>query len=223
METNFPNDVQAILSVTDDLLLTVCSSSTKIPSLQLIEIKSGKFVKIPLSKSLAVYEPEPKVTIVPPELPADEIMPPSIYIEPVRDGKVPLIVIPHGGPHGVLSDSFDHDTTYYTKMGNFCHFALKFRIRLANGIVFSQFFLGFGVFKVNYVGSTGTRFDTTRNLNGQISILDVPQVHQLVNELVQSNSNIDSTQIFLCGGSHGGFIVTHLSSQYPVRILIIFK
>lgn len=78
--------------------------------------------------------------------------------------------------------------------------------------------LGFGVFKVNYVGSTGTRFDTTRNLNGKISKLDVPQVHQLVNELIESNSNIDSKHIFLCGGSHGGFIVTHLSSQYPVCI-----
>lgn len=77
--------------------------------------------------------------------------------------------------------------------------------------------LGFGVFKVNYMGSTGTRFDTTRNLNGHISKIDVPQVHQLVNELLQAKSNIDVKHIFLCGGSHGGFIVTHLSSQYPVR------
>lgn len=69
---------------------------------------------------------------------------------------------------------------------------------------------------MNYIGSTGTRFDTTRDLNGQISKIDVSQVHQLVNELIQSN-RIDIKNVFLCGGSHGGFIVTHLSSQFPVR------
>lgn len=110
--------MQAILSVTDDFLLTACSSSTRIPSLQLVDIKTGDFAKIILSKSTPIYDPEPKVTIIPTQLPLDELMPPSIYIEPVRDGKVPLIVIPHGGPHGVLSDSFDHDTAYFTKLGN---------------------------------------------------------------------------------------------------------
>lgn len=74
---------------------------------------------------------------------------------------------------------------------------------------------------MNYIGSTGTRFDTTRDLTGHISKLDVPQVHQLVNELIQSNSNIDINHIFLCGGSHGGFLVTHLSSQYPVYSSIL--
>lgn len=118
METKFPKDVQAILSVTDDFLLTVCSSSTRIPSLQLVDIKSGDFVQISLSKSVPINEPEPKVTIIPTQLPPEELMPPSIYIQPVRDGKVPLIVLPHGGPHGVLSDSFDHDTAYFTKLGN---------------------------------------------------------------------------------------------------------
>lgn len=83
-------------------------------------------------------------------------------------------------------------------------------------LMFNFLFLGFGVFKVNYVGSLGTRFDTTRNLIGQISKLEVPQIHQLVMDLLQSNSTIDIKHIFLCGGSHGGFIVTHLSSQYPV-------
>lgn len=118
METKFPKDVQAILSVTDDFLLTACSSSTRIPSLQLIDIKTGDFTKIALSKSTAIDESEPNVKIIPTELPADELMPPSIYIEPVRTGKIPLIVLPHGGPHGVLSDSFDHDTAYFTKLGN---------------------------------------------------------------------------------------------------------
>lgn len=190
VETKFPIDVQAILSVTDDFLLTACSSSTRTPSLQLVDIQSGDFVKIQLSKSNPIFKPEPIVKIIPAELPPDEIMPPSIYIEPQREGRIPLIVLPHGGPHGVLSDNFDHDTAYFTK-------------------------LGFGVFKVNYTGSTGTRFDTTRKLNGEISILDVPQCQLLVYELVQSNPKIDPNLVFLCGGSHGGFIVLHLSSQYP--------
>lgn len=120
VESKFPTDVQAILSISDDFLLTACSSSTRIPSLQLVDIKTGNFAKVELTKSASMFEPEPKVTIIPTELPADELMPPSIYIEPVREGKVPLIVIPHGGPHGVLSNSFDHDTAYFTRLGKLC-------------------------------------------------------------------------------------------------------
>lgn len=217
-EPKFPTDVQAILSVTDDFLLTACSSSTRIPSLQLVDVKSGDFVKIPLSKTAPIYEPEPIVKILPAQLPPDEIMPPSIYIAPQREGKIPLIVLPHGGPHGVLSDTFDHDTAYFTKLGN-----LPIEHDCRTGMIdCSSHFSGFGFFKVNYTGSTGTRFDSTRNLNGHISKLDVPQVHQLVIELVESNPNIDSKRVFLCGGSHGGFIVLHLSSQYPVTLAIIF-
>lgn len=59
-------------------------------------------------------------------------MPPSIYIEPVREGKIPLIVIPHGGPHGVLSDSFDHDTAYFTKLGNLFDFFFSRAVRQAD-------------------------------------------------------------------------------------------
>jgi acylaminoacyl-peptidase len=158
--------------------------------LQLVEIKTGDFAKIELSKSAPIHEPEPKVMIIPAELPPDELMPPSIYIEPVKEGKIPLIVIPHGGPHGVLPNSFDHDTLYFTK-------------------------LGFAVFKVNYVGSLGTRFDTTYELIGKISEREVAQVHELVQQLLAYNQNIDPQHVFLSGGSHGGFIVTHLSSQFP--------
>lgn len=136
LETKFPDDVQAILSITDNFLLTVCSSSTTIPSLQLVDIKTGDFGKIVLSKSVAIYDPQPKVTIIPTQLPPEELMPPSIYIEPVREDKIPLIVIPHGGPHGVLSDSFDHDTAYFTKLGNFF---LMFVLNDSNDCLLSRF------------------------------------------------------------------------------------
>lgn len=51
--------------------------------------------------------------------------------------------------------------------------------------------------------------------------MDVPQCQLLVSELVQLNPKIDPNLVFLCGGSHGGFIVLHLSSQYPVMSIII--
>ncbi|CAG7726991.1 unnamed protein product, partial [Allacma fusca] len=112
----FPTDVQAILSVGNDFLLVSCNTSTRIPSLQLIDIKTGDFGKIELTESAPIHEPEPKVVIIPAELPPDELMPPSIYIEHVREETIPLIVIPHGGPHGVLPNNFDHDTVYFTKL-----------------------------------------------------------------------------------------------------------
>lgn len=143
METKFPNDVQAILSVTDDFLLTACSSSTRTPSLQLVDIQSGDFVKIQLSKSKPIFKPEPIVKIIPAELPPDEIMPPSIYIEPQREGRIPLIVLPHGGPHGVLSDSFDHDTAYFTKLGILVSDSVVGTIWLTFLFFFSVRFRGF--------------------------------------------------------------------------------
>ncbi|CAG7733253.1 unnamed protein product, partial [Allacma fusca] len=75
--------------------------------------------------------------------------------------------------------------------------------------------LGFAVFKVNYVGSLGTRFDTTYELIGRISEREVNQVHELVQQLLVDHPVIDSQHVFLSGGSHGGFTVTHLSSQFP--------
>lgn len=70
---------------------------------------------------------------------------------------------------------------------------------------------------MNYVGSVGTRFDTTHELIGQIGKREVVQVHKLVQELLQSNPKIDAKNVFLWGGSHGGFTVTHLTSQFPVK------
>jgi len=80
--------------------------------------------------------------------------------------------------------------------------------------------LGFAVLFVNYRGSIGLGKDYVESLLGNISDADVKDVYNAV----QSNPLWSNRELLLYGGSHGGFLVTHLSGQYPVNIkLIILK
>ena len=116
----FPNHVQSILDISSDFILASCSTSTKTPSLELIDLKTGSFKRIELKEPLPVYEPEPARAFVPHSINPDASTPPSILVEPSNRDSYPLIVVPHGGPHGVLQDSFDHETAYFTKLGSQC-------------------------------------------------------------------------------------------------------
>lgn len=75
---------------------------------------------------------------------------------------------------------------------------------------------GFAVLKVNYIGSLGSKKDETDELLGKIGKLDVEDCHEIVQQVLKSTPCIDSEQIGLFGGSHGGFLSAHLSGQYPV-------
>jgi len=72
--------------------------------------------------------------------------------------------------------------------------------------------LGFAVLFINYRGSTGLGKDYVESLIGKIGDFDVKDVYNAL----QSNSLWSNRKLVLFGGSHGGFLVTHLSGQYPV-------
>lgn len=74
--------------------------------------------------------------------------------------------------------------------------------------------LGFAVLFINYRGSIGLGKDYVESLLGNIGDADVKDIYNAV----QSNPLWSNRKLLLYGGSHGGFLVTHLSGQYPVSI-----
>jgi len=81
---------------------------------------------------------------------------------------------------------------------------------------FYKLSLGFAVLFINYRGSTGLGKDYVESLLGNIGDADVKDVYNAV----QSNPLWSNRKLLLYGGSHGGFLVTHLSGQYPVSIIM---
>lgn len=53
-------------------------------------------------------------------------------------------------------------------------------------------------------------------LQGKVGNVDVKDCITATNEALKKYSWLNPNKIGLCGGSHGGFLVAHLSGQYPV-------
>ena len=73
---------------------------------------------------------------------------------------------------------------------------------------------GFAVAHVNYRGSLGFGQDSLESLPGHCGINDVNDCMEALNVIIKSGL-INSNKIYCLGGSHGGFLTTHLISQYP--------
>lgn len=68
---------------------------------------------------------------------------------------------------------------------------------------------------VNYRGSTGAGEDSLRYLLGKVGTCDVADCMLATHATLDSNPVLDPQRVALVGGSHGGFLVTHLSGQHP--------
>ena len=107
------------------------------------------------------------------------------------EGKVPLVVVPHGGPHSCSTSTY---------VPGFALLASRYAVVLPN-----------------YRGSTGFGQGPLTSLLGNIGRMDVDDVMACTQAVIDrySDSRIDSHRIGMCGGSHGGFLTAHCTSQYP--------
>lgn len=72
---------------------------------------------------------------------------------------------------------------------------------------------------MNYRGSTGMGSATVEYLQGKVGDVDVKDCITATEEAIKKYPWLDRERIGLYGGSHGGFLVTHLSGQAPVNIV----
>lgn len=180
--------VDTLLWVTENYLLVGSSTSVSTPFLRLLNIKQN-YSSETITTSNKLVIPEPMVQFV-----YGDVSPPAIYhgppIESVAPNSIPLIVYPHGGPHSTFVDTFAREVVFFLK-------------------------LGFAVLRLNYVGSTGGTKDTADELLGKIGDRDVKDCQGIVEKVLNSIPTLNPDKVVVFGGSHGGFLGCHLSSQYP--------
>lgn len=102
---------------------------------------------------------------------------------------VPLVVIPHGGPHSCSTSSF---------APGFAHLASKYAILFPN-----------------YRGSIGFGQASADSLLTRIGDVDVKDVMESTKHAMETTPEIDNQNVGICGGSHGGFLTAHCTSQFP--------
>jgi acylaminoacyl-peptidase len=108
-----------------------------------------------------------------------------------RFEKPPVVVVPHGGPHGMTPSVYQ--ASYAWLAGE-----------------------GFAILHVNYRGSTGFGKAFCDGLAGNIGDWDVKDCVKAL-EFVGERFGVDAERAGVCGGSHGGFLAGHLVGQFPDR------
>jgi dipeptidyl aminopeptidase/acylaminoacyl peptidase len=104
-------------------------------------------------------------------------------------GKLPMVVVPHGGPHSCSTSTF------------------------APGIAFLA--SKYVVLLPNYRGSIGFGQASLNSLLSRIGKVDVDDVMICTRYVIDNFSVVDGDRVGICGGSHGGYLTAHCTSQYP--------
>jgi len=98
--------------------------------------------------------------------------------EDASDEKLPLIVVPHGGPHSCTSTMFVPSYGYLCSHGRYA------------------------ILHVNYRGSSGFGQAALESLAGTAGSLDVLDVVAATQHVLQTG-RVDPDRVGICGGSHG--------------------
>ena len=107
--------------------------------------------------------------------------------EEEEDGKKkkPLAVMIHGGPHSSFSTWFNQEAILYLMSG-------------------------FNVVMVNYTGSSCYGTESCTALLGKVGTLDVVDCEDAIRATLRKYPANDPENVFLTGGSHGGFLTSNL-------------
>ncbi|GMF43302.1 unnamed protein product [Phytophthora fragariaefolia] len=219
--------VETVVDRKGDYFLVMVSSPTRPASVFLVHIDpaTGKHIGSPISiedqkgatnytKRWEVYSIPASVSDIPaakkklPETPEvlKDLLIPSVCSSSDFEATVmlpsspspadgyPVILELHGGPHG-------NSPVMYRNMWDFWAG------------------LGFAIVTVNYRGSTGFGIKTLESLIGKVGTQDVYDCHYALCYLLEKSSrlglSLDKSRVHCSGGSHGGFLVTHLIAQFP--------
>ncbi|KAL5542092.1 hypothetical protein UlMin_009802 [Ulmus minor] len=106
-----------------------------------------------------------------------------------NDACDPLIVMLHGGPHSASVSSFSKSLAFLSS-------------------------IGYNLLIVNYRGSLGFGEEALQSLPGKIGSQDVNDVLTAIDHAIDIG-HADPSKIAVLGGSHGGFLTTHLIGQAP--------
>ncbi|XP_014328868.1 acylamino-acid-releasing enzyme-like isoform X1 [Xiphophorus maculatus] len=189
-----------LLNIERDLMVVSCSSPNCPPNLR-VGFLPGKdsqeeVVWVTLEESQTLPDIDWQIKTLTPSEGLDNHQYPGIDYEAVlmkpkevKEGvKLPLIVLPHGGPHSVVVAEWLLSTSVLCRMG-------------------------FGVLLVNYRGSLGFGQDSILSLLGNVGSQDVKDVQSAVESVL--DAGFDREKVAISGGSHGGFLACHLIGQYP--------
>ncbi|RZC49835.1 hypothetical protein C5167_018264 [Papaver somniferum] len=103
----------------------------------------------------------------------------------------PLIVILHGGPHFLMLTNFNKNHAFLSA-------------------------LGYSLLIVNYRGSLGFGEEALQSILGNVGSQDVNDVLGALDHVIEMGL-ADPSKVAVVGGSHGGFLTTHLIGQAPDR------
>ncbi|EFJ32660.1 hypothetical protein SELMODRAFT_168303 [Selaginella moellendorffii] len=121
----------------------------------------------------------------------------AIFVSPgeVKEGSEPppLVLVLHGGPHSVSVTGFSRNYAFLVG-------------------------LGFSLLHVNYRGSLGFGEEALQCLLGNVGRRDVNDVLTAL-DVVLAEGLAKPDKVAVVGGSHGGFLTSHLIGQAPGRFV----
>lgn len=124
------------------------------------------------------------------ELEVDGLKIPYLLNLPKSTAKIPLIVMPHGGPIGIF------DSPYFDKL--------------------TQFFnaQGFAVLRVNFRGSSGRSQQLREAGRKEWGSRMLKDIHQATLSIL-TRTDLDQSRVCLFGASYGGYAATMLLINHP--------
>ncbi|XP_055332807.1 acylamino-acid-releasing enzyme-like [Paramacrobiotus metropolitanus] len=190
-----------VLDVWDDIIVASASSPNICPRLFVAKLPpAGKEIEIKwalidegagtdkeLEKEVQLMEWDVEII----KDPGSGIEYEAVWMFPSLRRSPPVILWPHGGPHGCSIPGFD--------------VFISTLIRLEYAVIF-----------VNYRGSAGFGEKNLRSLLGKIGQNDIEDCFRALDVVLgKKGLNNTDTDLFYQGGSHGGFIGAHLIGQFP--------